>query len=416
MKLLFVHSNYPSQFRRLVPRLVELGHEVIFLASQREWHSVDPDGFNLKAYRTHRSGGSELLHQYLRRFDQAVLEGQAVYRSCVQLREEGWVPDWIINHVGFGVGFYIRDAFPSSRRIGLFEWFYNAEDSDVDFLNRGPVEPDRRLRLRTWNAQTLLELADVDFAVTPTSWQQKQFPQWMRDRLKVIHEGIDCDVLKQLSTLTKDGWPGLPANAEVVTYVSRGFEEYRGFPQAMRAFAILQQLRPNVHVLIAGSDLVAYGPGRPDGRSWQTWAQQDAGMDPQRTHWLGALQTPDYHRLLHSSHVHLYLTVPFVLSWSLLEAMGAGCCIVSSATPPVEEVITSGEHGLLCEFYDSDQQAKAMARLLEDRSLAETLGIAAQERARHYDVESGLQSWCQLLSSAPDSASEPSCQPVCLDV
>ena len=318
--------------------------------------------------------------------------------------------------MGFGAGLYLRDIFPASRRAALFEWYYNSEGSDVDFLNRGPVEPDRRLRLRTWNAQTLLELADVDLAVTPTCWQQQQFPEWMRNRLNVVHEGIDWSQLQQLSASENVFWPGLPSGAEIVTYVSRGFEEYRGFPQAMKALAELQQMRPTVQVLIAGNDVVAYGAGRPDGRSWKTWAQAEAGLDPERTRWLGALQTRDYHRLLQASHVHLYLTIPFVLSWSLLEAMAAGCSIVSSSTPPVEEMITDGEHGLLCDFFNPSQQAEAMNRLLDDRALAKTLGIASQHRARHYSAESGLESWCDLLSSASNPVSEPSCQPVSLDV
>ena len=412
MKILFIHPNYPSQFRRLAPRLAELGHEVIFLTGKREWHAPDPVDFQLKPYQCHRSGGSEWLHPYLRRFDQAVLEGQAVFRSCADLSKEGWEPDWVINHVGFGVGLYIRDVFPLARRAALFEWYYNSEGSDVDFLNRGPVEPDRRLRLRTWNAQTLIELADADHAVTPTLWQQKQFPEWMRQRLKVVHEGIDWLRLKELSSSVGQGWPACSKDSEIVTYVSRGFEEYRGFPQAMKALALLQQMRPKVQVLIAGSDLVAYGAGRSDGRSWQTWAQEEAGLDQHRTHWLGPLQTAEYHRLLQASHVHLYLTIPFVLSWSLLEAMAAGCSIVSSSTPPVEEMITSGKHGLLCDFFDHAQQAQAMNRLLDDRALAKALGVASQERARHYDAEIGLRSWCTLLSSASDSAPKPSCQPV----
>ena len=378
--------------------MVELGHEVVFVANKREWHATDPVGFRLRSYRCHRSGGSEWLHPYLRRFDQAVLEGQAVFRSCTDLSREGWHPDWIINHVGFGAGLYLRDVFPSARRAALFEWYYNAEGSDVDFLNRGPVEADRRLRLRTWNAQTLLELADVDLAVTPTVWQQQQFPLWMRQRLKVVHEGIDWSKLQRLSTSTGEAWPGIPDDAEIVTYVSRGFEEYRGFPQAIKAFAKLQQMRHKVHVLIAGSDVVAYGAGRSDGRSWQTWAQEEPGLDTKRTNWLGALQTSDYHRLLKVNHVHLYLTMPFVLSWILLEAMAARCSIVSSATPPVEEMITNGEQGLLCDFFKPSQQAQAMNRLLDDRALAKALGVASQHRARRYDAETGLRSWSQLLS------------------
>lgn len=400
MRVLFVHPNFPSQFRRLAPWLADQGHEVVFLASNREWHAPSDGKLRLKAYQPHRDGGNHHLHPYLRRFDRAVLEGQAAFRACVELRNEGWYPDWVINHVGFGPGLYLRDVFPQARRAALFEWYYQAEGSDVEFLARGKVvEPDRRLRLRTWNAQTLLELADVDVAVTPTYWQQAQFPEWMRPRLQVIHEGIDWSSLAFLrqGVITRPGCLNGVASAEIVTYVSRGFEEYRGFPQAMKAFALLQQRRPRVQVLIAGSDIVAYGAGRADGRSWQTWAQQEVGLDPQRTHWLGPLQEADYLQLLACSDAHLYLTVPFVLSWSLLEAMAAGCAIVSSSTAPVQEVIHHGQEGLLCDFHDSEAQARALEMLLDQPQHAKTLGMVAQATARHYDAAQGLECWERLL-------------------
>ena len=414
MRILFVHPNYPSQFRRLAPFLANAGHDVRFLAEGKEWHADATSNVRLIPYKVHRHGGSEMLHPYLRRFEQAVLHGQASYRACQELLKNQWKPDWVINHVGFGPGLYLRDVFPNANRAALFEWYYNADGADVDFLNRGPVDGDRRLRLRTWNAQTLLELADVDCAVTPTVWQQQQFPSWMRSRLNVIHEGIDVD---QLFELKKS--PALPLSClpdgdiEVVTYVSRGFEEYRGFPQAMKALALLQKRRPNVHVLIVGSDVTAYGPARSDGRSWQAWAQEEVPLDPQRTHWLGPLQTSEYHQVLALSHVHLYLTVPFVLSWSLLEAMAAGCSIVSSLTPPVQEVMSDGKHGLLCDFYSFEDQASAMYRLLEDRVLAGALSLACQEQVRRYDSGVGLERWNSLLSSSRHQWVEPSCQPVC---
>ena len=178
----------------------------------------------------------------MRRFESCILHGQAVYRACEQLKQEGWEPDWIINHVGFGNGLYLSDAFPNARRIGLFEWYYNSRGADVDFLQRGPVEPDRALRLRTWNAQTLLEIADCHCGVVPTHWQLDQFPEHLRSRLHVIHEGIDVSALSQLKTSDRSR-PSCPPNdpkIEVLTYVSRGFEPYRGFPEAMQAIALLE--------------------------------------------------------------------------------------------------------------------------------------------------------------------------------
>jgi glycosyltransferase involved in cell wall biosynthesis len=400
MRILVSHTNYPAQFRRLAPALVEQGHDVVFVARSREWHAPDlVTGLRLLTYEPHRQGSGAALHPYLRRFEDCVLQGQAVFRVCQQLREQGWIPDWILNHVGFGNGLYLSDAFPEARRVGLFEWYYRSVGADVDFLRQGAVEPDRALRLRTWNAQTLLELADCDIGVVPTQWQRQQFPAHLASRLRVIHEGIDTQTLAALPRGTAQRPDCLPTDPaiEVLTYVSRGFEEYRGFPQAMQAIALLQQRRPNLHVLIAGADVVAYGAGRADGRSWGAWARQDLALEPARTHWLGPLQQDAYHRVLACSDVHLYLTVPFVLSWSLLEAMAAGCCIVASATPPVQEVLQHGTSAELVDFFSPQDQAAVIEALLEAPERRQSLAAAARRAAQAYDAIPGLQAWTDLL-------------------
>lgn len=409
MRVLISHTNFPAQFRRLAPALVQQGHEVVFIAKSREWHAPDPvPGLRVITYDTHRPGGGEALHPYLRRFEASVLEGQAVFRACQQLREQNWIPDWILNHVGFGNGLYLSDAFPEAKRIGLFEWFYRAVGADVDFLRQAPVEPDRALRLRTWNAQSLLELADCDIGVVPTQWQRQQFPEHLASRLQVIHEGIDVQALQSLErgqAQRPDVLPNDP-ELEVLTYVSRGFEEYRGFPQAMQAIALLQQRRPRLHALIVGADVVAYGAGRPDGRSWGDWAKQDLPLDPARTHWMGSLQTDAYQRVLACSDVHLYLTVPFVLSWSLLEAMAAGCCIVASDTAPVREVLSDGETAVLVDFFSPEHQADAIEALLTSSDRRCTLADAARQASRAYDCEKGLQAWMALMSVNSDQTAQ----------
>ena len=416
MRVLISHTNFPAQFRRLAPALVEKGHEVIFIAKNREWHAPDPvSGLRVVTYDTHRSGGGEALHPYLRRFEASVLEGQAVFRACQLLREEGWIPDWILNHVGFGNGLYLSDAFPEAKRIGLFEWFYRSVGADVDFLRKGSVELDRALRLRTWNAQTLLELADCDLGVVPTQWQLQQFPSHVASKLQVIHEGIDVEALGNLER-GRGQRPDVLSNdpdIEVLTYVSRGFEEYRGFPQAMQAIALLQHRRPNLHALIVGADVVAYGAGRPDGRTWGDWAKQDLDLDPARTHWLGALQTEAYHRVLSCSDVHLYLTVPFVLSWSLLEAMAAGCSIVASDTPPVREVLTDGETATLVDFFSPELQANAIEDLLDSEDRRRSLADAARQASTSHSCKKGLEAWMGLMSANSDqTAQRPGRDPV----
>ena len=409
MRILFSHNNYPAQFRRLAPALVAEGHDVVFVHRGAEWHATPPHGMRLLRYSLHRAAGAEVLHPYLRRFDAAVLEGQAAFRACQQLLHEHWQPDVIVSHAGFGNGLYLADAFPAARRLVLAEWYYNAEGADVDFLHRGPIDHDRRLRLRTWNAHTLVELAGCDQVVTPTQWQRAQFPQALQPGIAVVHEGIDWHRLQGLRAAALPLPLPLQGQPEVLTYVSRGFEEYRGFPQAMQAIAALQRRRPRLQVLIAGSDVVAYGAGRSDGRSWKAWAQSELPLDPGRTHWLGALQEPEYHALLACSDAHLYLTVPFVLSWSLLEAMAAGCSIVASATPPVQEVLTHGHSALLVDFFDVTAQVEALERLLDERPLARRLAARAIEAARAFDAQLGLAGWKTLLSVDAHQTAQSAC-------
>ena len=192
MRILFCHNNYPSQFRRLAPALATQGHEIVFLHNSTEWHAPkSTSGVRLLRYVPHRSSGVEWLHPYLRRFDSAVIEGQSAFRACLNLINDDWIPDVIISHAGFGNGLYLADAFPNARRIVLAEWYYNSKGSDVDFLNHGVVDSDRCLRLRTWNAHLLAEIAGCDQIVTPTQWQRLQFPQELRENIAVVQEGID---------------------------------------------------------------------------------------------------------------------------------------------------------------------------------------------------------------------------------
>ena len=400
MRILFSHSNFPAQFRRLIPALLSNGHEIVFLCSQKEWHAppLSP-GLRLLPYKVHRVSKQEFIHPYLRRFEDVVLNGQAAFRAAKQLKSEGWEPDVIISHIGFGSGLYLPDCFPKAKKIGTLEWFYRPYGSDVDFLNHGLVEDDRKLRLRTWNAQLLLEAESCDCLITPTQWQWQQLPLPLQERAQILHEGIDYLGLSSLRKSSQPLLEVLPQNQEIewVTYVSRGFEEYRGFPQAVKALELIQKKRPNVHLAIAGSDIVAYGSGREDGRTWKKWALEDLDLDPHRTHWLGPIQESEYHSLLAHSKAHLYITIPFVLSWSLIEAMAVGCSIVSSTTPPVEEVLQNEENALLVDFWDSFAQANALERLLSNPSEAINLGLKASQSAKKYSFEDSFKSWESIL-------------------
>ena len=407
MRILFSHTNYPAQFRRLAPALAALGHEVVFLHKSVELNAEDRRDVKRCAYKQSRLSASETgaLHPYLVRFEDAVLEGQAAAREAVRLRESGFEPDVIISHAGFGNGLYLKDVFPNSRRVGFFEWYYTSTPGgDVHFLHElhGEKVPlDRAMRLRSWNAVTLLELAQCDALVTPTEFQRQQFPEPYRDKFHLIHEGIDVTKLLSLRTNlpTRPHWMPSDPSIRIVTHLARGFELYRGFPQAILSLAALQQSMPDVHVFIAGSDQVCYGgpQNAPNGQTWGSWAREASGLIPERTHWLGALSTSDYHALLAYTEAHLYLTIPFVLSWSLLEAMAAGAPLIASDTGPVQEVLTHGSEALLAPFDQPRALASALESCLSDKLEASQRALNAQNRVAHYSASLGLEGWLAIL-------------------
>jgi glycosyltransferase involved in cell wall biosynthesis len=253
---------------------------------------------------------------------------------------------------------------------------------DADFLD-GPPHPDDACRIHTANAALMLELAACDVALCPTGFQRDQFPAPFRDRLRVLHDGIDTRRIAPAPG-TSMVLPGLDLSGarEIVTYATRGMEAYRGFPQFMRAAADLMDGRPDLHVVVGGTDRTFYGPRRADGRSWATAMRDElGGRDLSRIHFVGPLAPESWVRLLRATTVHVYLTVPFVLSWSLIEAMAAGCCIVGSDTGPVREVIEDGVHGLLADMRSPGLLADTIATALDDAPLRASLGRRARDRA-----------------------------------
>lgn len=407
MRILISHVNYPSQFRRLLSHWVSYGHDIVFLARNHEWHASDASGFHLLKYSLSRPGGGPYIHPYIRRFENSVLEGQAAAEAIFEFSSSTqWIPDVVISHLGFGNGLFLSDLFPDANRIGLCEWWYQPFNSDVDFLPPHAVSRDHRYQLKVWNSQAALEICDCDSIVVPTFWQASQFPPHLKERLHVVHEGIDTHYLSTLKSGETPTFPFLPDNPDIqiLTYVSRCFEEYRGFPQVISAISELQKLRPNLHVLMVGSDGAAYGRPRSDGLGWSEWAKSSIPLDHTRIHWLGSLQESEYHKVLAISDVHLYFTVPFVLSWSLLEAMATGCAIVASSTGPVQEVLVDRQSALLVDFFDTTETVTALHELLSDVQLRSRLAQAAVSRSQDFSTEQGLTGWNALLTSKRDCA------------
>ena len=399
MKVLFVHQNCPGQFKHLAPALAAAGHKVIFIAQKDK---PTPLGVTKVEYEPHRKV-TPRIHPYLAGTEAAVLNGQAVARVGFALREKGLMPDVMIGNPGWGETLFLKDVWPKSPLISLSEFYYNGHGSDVGFDPEFSTGPDAVLRARARSGQHLLAIEATDLAYSPTEWQKSQFPRAYRDKISVIHDGIDIDLIRpdQNSHFTLPGGQELTRNDEVLTYVARNLEPYRGFHSFMRALPKILEARPEAQVVIVGGDDVSYG-GRPkQGGCWREAMLAEIGPLPDRVHFTGRIPYGNYIALLQISSVHVYLTYPFVLSWSMLEAMATGAFIVGSATPPVEEVIENGVNGWLVPFFDTDTIASRVAEALAVRRDVDSIRRAARETVvSRYALRDCLQKQMALIHLA----------------
>ena len=340
MRYLFVHQNFPGQYRHLAAHYASEGHEVVALGEKSNLLRNRPQ---LRAQLL----GYELPALEASGFDapvaRAVHRGRRVASAAAQLRRAGFRPDIIFAHIGWGEALFLKDVFTEARILLYCEFFYHSSGADLGFDPEFPVTAEKMLRTRVMNAPLLMSLDASDFGLAPTWWQHRQFPAAYKSRIATIHDGIDTDLV------CPQGEP----EDELITYVSRNLEPYRGFHTFMRAIPEIQRRRPKARIVIVGGDDVSYSPHLPEGQTYRErmLKELDGKIDFSRVQITGRIPYADYLRLLQRSAVHVYLTYPFVLSWSMLEAMSAGCLVLGSRTPPVEEVIRDGENGLLTDFF-----------------------------------------------------------------
>ena len=395
MKILFIHQNFPGQFKFLAPALAKAGHEVVAMTMQK----VQPgawQGVRLVPYTAER-GSTPKVHPWVSDFETKVIRGEACFRAALALRAQGFTPDVIVAHHGWGESLFLKDVWPQAR-LGVYcEFFYHAQGADTGFDPEFPAHDEGEVcRLRLKNLNNLLHFETADAGISPTRWQASTFPEPFRSRITVVHDGIDTNALMpnpQVS-LTLNGQLKLTRDDEVVTFVNRNLEPYRGYHVFMRALPQILAQRPRARVLIVGGDDVSYGARPPDGRKWRDIFAAEvrpriSDADWARVHFLGNLAYPAFVALLQLSRVHVYLTYPFVLSWSLLEAMSVGCTIVASDTAPLHEAIEHDVTGRLVDFFDGDALAAQVCELLDDSAAAQRLSAAARRFAcSTYDLQS----------------------------
>ncbi|MEA3299528.1 MAG: glycosyltransferase family 4 protein [Pseudomonadota bacterium] len=395
MKILFIHQNFPGQFVHLAPALAARpGVEVAALTLQKiprdNWRGV-----RILRYGLGR-GTTPDIHPWVLDFESKVIRAEACFRAALQLRDQGYRPDIIVAHPGWGESLFLKEVWPEAR-LGIYcEFFYHASGADVGFDPEFPsADPGVPCRLTMKNVNNLLHFDIADGGISPTHWQASTFPEPFRSRITVVHDGIDTDHIRPAEDvrIRINDTQVLGRGDQVITFVNRNMEPTRGYHSFMRALPTVLRDNPDARVILVGGDGTGYGAQPPKGTTWkQTFIDEVrpamAEADWRRVHFVGKIPHDHFLRLLQVSTVHVYLTYPFVLSWSLLEAMSAGCAIVGSDTAPLHEAIRHGDTGRLVNFFDHGALAAEIGRLLRDPAERQRLGANARQFARaHYDLK-----------------------------
>ena len=395
MRYLFVHQNFPGQYLHLLRHLAaDKSNELVFISESNPNNLV---GVRRVLYQTPKPN-QEQVHQVVRDFDLAARRAEIVAGLAGNLKRLGFTPDIILGHHGWGEMLDIRDVYPDTPLLGYFEFYYATDGQDVFYDKEFPIGPERFPRIRAMNVINHLALALDQHGQTPTQWQLTRYPDWAQRRIRVIGEGARLDVCKPNPEARRKefaiGEFRVAPEEKLVTYVARNLEPYRGFHTMMRALPDLMAARPDLKVVMVGGDDVSYGARLSEG-TWREHLQKElAGKyDASRLLLPGQIQYDVYVRLLQRSDTHVYLTYPFVASWSLREAMACGCAIVAADVESVAEFVTHGRNGLLVPGLDHKNLARTVLELLEDDKLNRKLRKAARQYAQqHLDMTAYLAS------------------------
>ncbi len=400
MRFLFVHQNFPGQYLHLLRYLAAARqHEILFLTDDNQ-NTIS--GVRKLVYRLGREPSKD-AHRNLREIEPAMIRAEAVAQAAKQLQGLGFRPDIIIGHHGWGEMLDLCDVWPDVPMLGYFEFFYHTDGLDVGFDPEFPVAPAMLSNIRVKNTINLLALQLPGHGQTPTRFQHQTYPDWARPRISIIREGADLDLCQPDSDAAKtpfliDGITVAPEE-KLITFVARDLEPYRGYHIMMRALPHLFRARRDLRVILVGGDGVSYG-AKLANDSWRNYFQNEVKgrFDESRVHFPGRIDYRDYRRLLQRSDAHVYLTYPFVASWSLREALASGCAVIGSDTGPVREFITDGENGLLAPFLEPERVAERVLTVLEDRALSARLRVNARRYAeRHLAMADYIDAMAGLI-------------------
>jgi glycosyltransferase involved in cell wall biosynthesis len=391
MKILFVHQNFPGQFLHLAPALAKRGHDCLALtdAINQRATAIKTLRYQYKEQKVD-AAACRLGRSYTTYSDRGV----TVARAARSMREKGYVPDVIFGHSGWGETLFLKEVWPEAKLIVYSEFYYKGHGADVGFDPEFAVANfDQVMMAQGRAAHQGQALIHADAGFSPTQWQASTHPEILRQRLTVIHDGVDTTLMApnpEARFLLPDG-RSLSPQDEVLTFVNRNLEPYRGYHIFMRALPAVLRARPKAQVVIVGGDGVSYGTAPKDATGWKDIFLDEVRdqLDLSRVHFMGRVPYPQFVALMQVSRAHAYLTYPFVLSWSMIEAMAAGCHIVASATAPVTEALQHGKTGTLVDFFDVPAWSKALTEALAEPERFAPLRVAARAAAiQNYDLRS----------------------------
>lgn len=387
MKILFIHQSFPGQYIHIVEALAKQDSHTLVALSINAPDRPIPSQLKLIRYNLSRGNAND-VHPLALETESKVIRAEACATAANKLKEQGFIPDLICAHPGWGESLFMRDIWPKTPILNYQEFYYSAEGSDSDFdpefqgNNDNPWEARAKIRMK--NAYLQLTLEASSWNVTPTNFQRSSFPDHWQKRMSTIHDGINthlaCPQLNPTPLQLPDGSSINPGD-QLITFVNRTIEPYRGCHSFIRAIPRIQELCPNAKIVIVGKTSgISYGRVCPDGEWKDLFLDEIKGdYDPSSVIFCGSLVYDTFLKLMQLSQAHVYLTYPFVLSWSLLEAMSIGCAVIASNTAPVLEAIEHGKNGLLVDFFSPTEIAENISELLKNRGLAEKLGRAARD-------------------------------------
>jgi len=391
--ILFLHENYPAQFGVLADRLARKGWDVVFGTQKKglEPGSLKtlPSGVRLVRYARKRDAHKS-THEYLTGTENAILNGQGFARMGVSLAKTGFKPDIVVAHSGWGSGSFAKVVWPDAKFVQYLEWWYSYPPVDTipGAKSKRPAE-DQHARTLVRNLPFMLDFQQADLVIAPTAFQAELAPDFVRSKMIIQHDGVDCELFSpHRGDAPAFTFEGLPDDAPIVTFATRGMEPTRGFPTFMEAASALQKARPDVHIVVAGNTTTHYG-GLPAGyESWKDKALEDHDFDHDRLHFTGLMPKRVYAGLLKRSNAHTYLSVPFVLSWSIIEAMACGAPMIVTDVASIREAVEGPDKARIVPLADAKALEREMAWCLDHPEEARAMGARARERALSvYDAE-----------------------------